>query len=109
MSRYHQVPRDSMESEDREAREFLIPSPVSNVLSVSGLPATRSCSFRPSIYLRIFSSVCALVGLLVGTSLPRQLPIYPSLTWTSHYQSTIRPSPDLNGCLLWLDHSHQHH
>jgi hypothetical protein len=72
MSRYHVLPRDSMESEEREAREFLIPSPVSNVLNASGLPSGRSCtiSFRPSIILRLFSSVCALVGLLVGKSAP---------------------------------------
>lgn len=67
MSRYHVLPRDSLES-DREAHEYLIPSPTSNVMSASGNPGPRTCaiSFVPSVILRVISSIFCLTAIPLG-------------------------------------------
>lgn len=65
-SRYHQVPRDSIDS-DRDSHEYLIPSPYDGVIDASSLPKTWSVNINASIVLRILSVIFALTGFLVST------------------------------------------
>ena len=64
-SRYHQVPRDSIDSDRDDAHEYLIPSPH-NEVNDDAPTIGKQCSINLRIASRVFSCMCSLTGFILS-------------------------------------------